>query len=101
MITLRKLLCHCYSGVTPSRRCETVATSVRHLAYVRTDHKAVLPPLDSTPAERVAFRMKCPVPYLVLDELWGSPYYRPSCSPRDYGYAESGHWYLPAGWWGL
>jgi uncharacterized membrane protein (UPF0136 family) len=50
-----------------------VATSVPQLAYLRTGHKTVLPPLESDPREANRLLDEVPVDYLVLDKL-GRPY---------------------------
>jgi hypothetical protein len=56
-----------------ARAGAVVATTVPHLAYLRTQHKAVLPPLerDSDTAGRLLDQV--PVSYLVLDELRTPP----------------------------
>lgn len=46
-----------------------VATSVPHLAYLRTGRKSVLPPMDPNPAEASRLLDSVPVSYLVLDQL--------------------------------
>ena len=50
-----------------------VATSVPHLAYLRTGHKAVLPPLESDPEQANHLLDEVPVSYLVLDDLGRPP----------------------------
>ena len=56
-----------------------VATTVPHLAYLRTRHKAVLPPLERDTETAGRLLDEVPVSYLVLDEL-GTP-------PISTGYA--------------
>ena len=56
-----------------------VATTVPHLAYLRTRHKAVLPPLERDTETSSRLLDEVPVSYLVLDEL-GTP-------PISTGYA--------------
>ena len=46
-----------------------VATSVPHLAYLRTGRKAVLPPFELDPEHAQLLLDNVPVSYLVLDEL--------------------------------
>ena len=48
---------------------EVIATSVPHLAYLRTGHRAVLPPLEPDPDTAARYLDAVPVSYLVLDEL--------------------------------
>ena len=50
-----------------------VATSVPHLAYLRTGHKAVLPPLEPDPEHANHLLDQVPVSYLVLDDLGRPP----------------------------
>jgi hypothetical protein len=50
-----------------------VATSVPHLAYLRTGHKAVLPPLEPDPERANHLLDLVPVSYLVLDDLGRPP----------------------------
>ena len=50
-----------------------VATSVPHLAYLRTGHKAVLPPLEADPEQANHLLDEVPVSYLVLDDLGRPP----------------------------
>ena len=50
-----------------------VATSVPHLAYLRTGHKAVLPPLEPDPERASHLLDQVPVSYLVLDDLGRPP----------------------------
>ena len=50
-----------------------VATSVPHLAYLRTGHKAVLPPLEPDPEQANRLLDEVPVSYLVLDDLGRPP----------------------------
>jgi hypothetical protein len=54
------------------RRAEpskVIATSVPHLAYLRTGHRAVLPPLEPDPETAARYLDAVPVSFLVLDEL--------------------------------
>ena len=51
---------------------EVVATTAPHLAYVRTGHKAVLPPFDPDVERASRLLDEVPVRYLVLDQL-GQP----------------------------
>jgi hypothetical protein len=54
------------------RRAEpgkVIATSVPHLAYLRTGHQAVLPPLEPDPETAARYLDAVPVSFLVLDEL--------------------------------
>ncbi|HMH57220.1 MAG TPA: hypothetical protein VK535_13255, partial [Gemmatimonadales bacterium] len=54
------------------RRAESgkiIATSVPHLAYLRTGHQAVLPPLEADPETAARYLDAVPVSFLVLDEL--------------------------------
>jgi len=46
-----------------------IATSVPHLAYLRTGHKAVLPPFESDPDIAGHLLDQVPVGYLVLDRF--------------------------------
>ena len=46
-----------------------VATTAPHLAYLRTGHKAVLPPFDPNPASAGRMLDQVPVSYLVVDNL--------------------------------
>jgi hypothetical protein len=48
-----------------------VATAVPHLAYIRSGHKAVLPPFELNPAMAQELLDQVPVSYLVLDEIIG------------------------------
>jgi hypothetical protein len=48
---------------------EIIATSVPHLAYLRTGHRAVLPPLESNPDRAARYLDAIPASYLVLDQL--------------------------------
>lgn len=50
-----------------------VATSVPHLAYLRTGHKAVLPPLEADSNEAARLLDEVPVSYLIVDELGRPP----------------------------
>ena len=54
-----------------------IATTVPHLAYIRTGHKAVLPPFESDPDSASHLLDKVPVTYLVLDR-----FVRPGVSER-------------------
>jgi hypothetical protein len=53
------------------------ATTVPHLAYIRTGHKAVLPPFEADPDIASRLLDKVPVKYLVLDR-----FVRPGISER-------------------
>jgi hypothetical protein len=46
-----------------------IATSVPQLAYLRTGHQAVLPPLESDPDRAARYLDAVPASYLVLDQL--------------------------------
>ena len=46
-----------------------IATTVPHLAYLRTEHKAVLPPFESDPDTAGHLLDEVPVGYLVLDRF--------------------------------
>jgi hypothetical protein len=48
-----------------------VATTVPHLAYLRSGHKAVLPPFEPNPTTASQLLDQVPVTYLVLDEIVG------------------------------
>jgi hypothetical protein len=48
---------------------DIIATSVPHLAYLRTGHRAVLPPLEANADTAARFLDAVPVSYLVLDQL--------------------------------
>ena len=48
-----------------------VATAVPHFAYLRSGHKAVLPPFEPDPVVASRLLDQVPVNYLVLDELGG------------------------------
>jgi hypothetical protein len=48
---------------------DVIATSVPHLAYLRTGHRAVLPPLEPDPDTAARYLDAVPVSYLVLDRL--------------------------------
>jgi hypothetical protein len=50
-----------------------VATSVPHLAYLRSGHKAVLPPLEPDAEQANHLLDEVPVSYLVLDDLGRPP----------------------------
>ena len=54
-----------------------IATTVPHLAYLRTGHKAVLPPFVSDPDTARRLLDEVPVSYLVLDRFG-----RPGVSER-------------------
>jgi hypothetical protein len=49
-----------------------IATSVPHLAYLRSGHRAVLPPMVTDPGTAARYLDAVPAGYLVIDEL-GSP----------------------------
>ena len=46
-----------------------IATTVPHLAYLRTGRKAVLPPFERDPDTAIHLLDEVPVTYLVLDQL--------------------------------
>jgi hypothetical protein len=46
-----------------------IATTVPHLAYLRTGHKAVLPPFEPDPDRASRLLQEVPVSYLVLDRF--------------------------------
>jgi hypothetical protein len=46
-----------------------IATSVPHLAYLRTGHRAVLPPMVTDTAKAARYLDAVPASYLVIDEL--------------------------------
>jgi hypothetical protein len=48
-----------------------VATTVPHLAYLRSGHKAVLPPFEPNPTTASHLLDQVPVTYLVLDDIVG------------------------------
>jgi hypothetical protein len=48
---------------------EVIATSIPHLAYLRTGHKAVLPPFDPDVESASRLLDEVPVKYLVIDQL--------------------------------
>jgi hypothetical protein len=48
---------------------DVIATSVPHLAYLRTGHRAILPPLEPDPEIAARYLDAVPVSYLVIDEL--------------------------------
>jgi hypothetical protein len=48
---------------------DVIATSVPHLAYLRTGHRAVLPPLEPDPDTAARYLDAVPVSYLVIDQL--------------------------------
>ncbi|MFL5516917.1 MAG: hypothetical protein ACJ8DJ_12215, partial [Gemmatimonadales bacterium] len=48
---------------------DVIATSVPQLAYLRTGHRAVLPPLEPDPETAARYLDAVPVSYLVLDQL--------------------------------
>ena len=50
-----------------------IATAVPHMAYIRSGHKAVLPPLESDPVKASRLLEEIPVDYIVLDQL-GRPF---------------------------
>jgi hypothetical protein len=52
---------------------EVVATAVPQLAYLRSGHKAVLPPFEPNPATASRLLDQVPVTYLVLDNFGMSP----------------------------
>ena len=54
-----------------------IATTVPHLAYLRTEHKAVLPPFERNPDKAIRLLDEVPVSYLVLDQ-----FKRPGISER-------------------
>lgn len=56
-----------------ARANAVVGTAVPHLAYLRTAHKAVLPPLEPDPDNANRLLDDVPVDYLVVDDL-GGPY---------------------------
>lgn len=67
-----------------------VATTVPHLAYLRSGHKAVLPPFEPNPTTASRLLDEVPVSYLVLDEIVG-----PQISAR---YAEPVVTQNPSNW---
>jgi hypothetical protein len=48
---------------------DIIATSVPHLAYLRTGHRAVLPPLEADADRAADFLDAVPVSYVLLDQL--------------------------------
>jgi hypothetical protein len=50
-----------------------IATTVPQLAYLRSGHKAVMPPLERDPEQARRLLDEVPVSYLVLDELGQPP----------------------------
>ena len=54
-----------------------IATTVPHLAYLRTEHKAVLPPFERDSDKAIHLLDEVPVTYLVLDQ-----FKRPGISER-------------------
>jgi len=54
-----------------------IATTVPHLAYLRTEHKAVLPPFERDSDKAIHLLDEVPVTYLVLDR-----FKRPGISER-------------------
>ena len=50
-----------------------IATAVPHRAYLRTGHKAVLPPFEPDPDRAIQLLDQVPVSYLVVDELKRPP----------------------------
>ena len=54
-----------------------IATTVPHLAYLRTERKAVLPPFELDPNKAIHLLDEVPVSYLVLDH-----FKRPGISER-------------------
>lgn len=52
---------------------EIIATSVPQLAYLRSEHKAVLPPFTSDSAQALRLLDGVPVSYLVVDDLRQPP----------------------------
>ena len=50
-----------------------VATSVPQLAYLRSEHKAVLPPFEVNPDRAIELLDQVPVSYLVVDDLKRPP----------------------------
>jgi hypothetical protein len=50
-----------------------VATSVPQLAYLRTQHKAVLPPFEADPNRAIQLLDQVPVSYLIVDDLKRPP----------------------------
>jgi hypothetical protein len=48
---------------------DVIATSVPHLAYLRTGKQSVLPPLESNPETAAEYLDAVPVSWLVLDDL--------------------------------
>jgi hypothetical protein len=61
-----------FEWVRRHARADTVlATAVPHLAYLRTGHKAVLPPLQPDRAKASRLLDEIPVTYLVVDKLGG------------------------------
>jgi hypothetical protein len=69
---------------------DIIATSVPHLAYLRTGLRAVLPPLEPDPETAERYLDSVPVSYLVLDELG-----LPGISERYAAPVVARH---PAGW---
>ncbi len=69
---------------------DVIATSVPHLAYLRTGHRAVLPPLEPDADRAARYLDSVPVSYLVLDELG-----LPGISERYAAPVVARH---PAGW---
>jgi hypothetical protein len=50
-----------------------IATAVPHRAYLRTGHKAVLPPFEPDPDRAIQLLDQIPVSYLVVDDLKRPP----------------------------
>ena len=82
---------HAFEWVRRNAEPEAVvATSVPHLAYLRTGHKAVLPPLEPDPEKANLLLDEVPVSYLVLDDL-GRP-------PISENYAAPAVAHCPSNW---
>ena len=54
-----------------AKRGAVVATAVPQMAYLRTGHKAVLPPFEPDPVKATHLLDEVPVDYLVVDQLGG------------------------------
>jgi len=52
-----------------AKTATVIATTVPHLAYLRTGHQAVLPPFETSPGTATHLLDEVPVTYLILDTL--------------------------------
>jgi hypothetical protein len=74
---------------------DVIASSLPHLAYLRSGHRSVLPPMESDPEEARRLLDSVPVTYVVLDrfgisERYAGPVVRGRASEWQLVYAAPG-----------